>query len=616
MEKEQSEGKLNQNSKNENSIVQNETDKCELCGENTNISNFREYIGNPLAFIYLFYNKLSGGNIETYFTKNLKEIVLDVDGIVTHMNFVDMISDFESGINRVKNSLKMTNKDICIIGIGGDGSFSTLVNKFLESIPENKNRLIFAVLPFGTGNDWAKSFGWSSYGNMKFMKDDFSPLIDLARGIFTSNLINFDTWMIEVEIFDSEDSSFQRVNPISQELERVNNNDDEGKKLLILKRRCINYFSFGEESRVGITFDTYRKRNVLLNRALYGLAGSMFTVNMNNKHQSNTPLSHSTRKIYLEDPDHPNKETNNLECALCPNGTIHSSEDSQENSTCPTLLSSVSLVFLNIETFGGGVKLWKNSKNVGPSISKTSSNLNFGEMVGNLSSFLVNPISLDFDTFKQIKNPKSGDDAESSSGSESDPNYDLESESDVNLDSDKSILDLKESNINRLNEEQNDQDIDSIKEDQLNKTAKDNILNIVPDSCDKKLEIMSFSGLIDFSSIFVPYMSTAKRVGQFSPFQTDSQPHFEEELSSKISELEIQNSENNSKSYKKSGNTLKMDFFNKDNSECNSGFIEVYFQIDGEYYLAKEPKQCSVKYDQQIKVLRCIIPYSPFKNIH
>ncbi|OII73667.1 diacylglycerol kinase variant A [Cryptosporidium ubiquitum] len=614
MEKEQSKMKSKQDSKNESIFIQNEINNCEFCGANTSISYFREYIGNPLAFIYLFYNKLSGGNIETYFTKYLKEIVLDVDGIITHMNFVDMISDMEFGINRVKNSLKITNKDVCIVGVGGDGSFSTLVNTFLETIPEHKDRLIFAVLPFGTGNDWARSFGWSSYGNMKFMKDDFSPLIDLARGIFTSNLINFDTWMVEVEIYDREDSSFQRVNPNTQELERVNNSNDENKKLLVLKKRCINYFSFGEESRVGITFDTYRKKNVLLNRALYGLAGSMFTVN--NKYQSNIPLSHSTRKIYLVDPKSSNQETCNQECGLCPKGTIHSSEDAQENSICPTLLSSVSLVFLNIETFGGGVKLWKNSKNIAPSIIKASSNLNFGGMVGNLSSFLINPISLDFDTFKQVKSRELREDTESSSESESYTNHKFDSESEINFDSDKSILDPKESDINSLSEVQNNDVINSNQGDQIQKTIEDEILKIVPDSSDRKLEIMSFSGLMDFSSIFLPYMSTAKKVGQFSPFQTGSPHSCEDKLSPKVSDLKVQNSTESSNYCKNQGKTLKMEFYDKNNSEYQSSLIEVYFQIDGEYYFAKEPKQCSVNYDQKIKVLKCIIPYSPFKNIH
>lgn len=592
-------------SSNKSNIVQNEASKCELCGANSNILNFREYFGNPLAFIYLFYNKLSGGNIESYFTKYLKEIVLDVDGIIVHMNFVDMISDMDTGINRVKNSLKITNKDICIIGIGGDGSFSTLVNNFLENIPESKNRLIFAVLPFGTGNDWARSFGWSSYGNMKFMKDDFSPLMDLARGIFTSSLISFDIWMVEVEIFDREDSSFQRVNPITQELERVNNIEDDCKKLLILKKRCINYFSFGEESRVGITFDTYRKRNVLINRALYGLAGSMFTVNVNNKYQSNAPLSHCTRNIYIINSESSNKESSNYECGLCPEGTIHCSENSQENSSiCPTLHSSVSLVFLNIETFGGGVKLWNDSKNVGPSISKTSSNLNFGEMVGHLGSFLINPISLDLDHFKPGKSREFDEGVSSSS------------ESDIIFDSEKSNLEPRESGINYLGEKQYEEEISSIQNDQSNKTIEDSILNIVPDSCDRKLEIMSFSGLIDFSSIFLPYMSTAKRVGQFSPFPTYQKVMCEEKLSLNTSKTEVRNSDENYIHNQKQGNTLRMDFYDKNSSECKSNSIEVYFQIDGEYYFAKEPKQCSVKYDQQIKVLRCTIPYSPFKNIH
>lgn len=616
MEKEQYESKLKQVPKNNNSLIQNEIKKCEICGENTNISNFREYIGNPLAFIYLFYNKLSGGNIESYFTKYLKEIVLDVDGIITRMNFVDMISDMEFGIHRVKNSLKITNKDICIVGVGGDGSFSTLVNTFLESIPEDKDRLIFAVLPFGTGNDWAKSFGWNSYGNMKFMKDDFSPLIDLARGIFTSNLINFDTWMVEVEIYDRENSSFQRVNPITQELESVNNNDDESKKLLVLKKRCINYFSFGEESRVGITFDTYRKKNVLLNRALYGLAGSIFTVNMNNKHQSNIPLSHSTKKVYLVNPKSQNLENCNQECGLCPKGTIHSPENGQESSICPTLLSSVSLVFLNIETFGGGVKLWKNSRNVASSISKVSSNLNFGEMVGSLGSFLINPISLDFDTFKQVKNRESRKDVESISEPESYQNYDFDSESGINFDSDKSALEQKESGVNSLSELKDNEDNNLNQGNQIQKNDEDGILKIVSDSSDRKLEIMSFSGLMDFGSIFLPYMSTAKRVGQFLPFQTDSTLSSENELFSKINNLKIQDTTKNFDYSNAQGNTLKMEFYDQNSSENQSNLIEVYFQIDGEYYLAKEPKQCSVNYDQKIKVLKCIIPYSPFKNIH
>ncbi|KAJ1611123.1 diacylglycerol kinase [Cryptosporidium canis] len=598
---EKHEDELKKNTKNKNIIYQNEVDECKVCGENSNIFNFKEYFGNPLAFIYLFYNKLSGGNIESYFTKYLKEIVLDVDGITTHINFVDMISDLENGINRVKNSLKITKKDICIITVGGDGSFSTLINTFLENLPESKERLIFAALPFGTGNDWAKSFGWSSYGNMKFMKDDFSPLMDLARGIFTSSLINFDIWAIEVEIHDKEESSFQRVNPITQELDQINDIQDESRKLLILRKRCINYFSFGEESRVGITFDTYRKKNVLINRALYGLAGSMFTVNMNNKYQSNVPLSHCTRNIYILNPESSSQESTH-ECGLCPDGTIHFSEGNQENAICPTLLSSVSLVFLNIETFGGGVKLWKNSKNVGPSISKESSNLNFGEMVGQLGSFLVKPISLDLDYYREEKRNEFEEDAS------------VISESDVTLGSEKSTLDQKELESDTLCEGCGGEEISSSQNNGPNKTIEDDILNIIPDPCDKRLEIMSFSGLIDLSSIFLPYMSTAKRVGQFSPFQLGSKIQNEEGHPMNLSAYEASNYEENSGN--KNGSTLKMEFYDKGQSECQSSAIEVYFQIDGEYYFAKEPKQCSVKYDQQIKILKCNIPYSPFKNIN
>ncbi|KAF7456393.1 putative diacylglycerol kinase [Cryptosporidium felis] len=579
-------------------------DECEKCSRSTAISCFREYIGNPLAFIYLFYNKLSGGNIETYFSKYLKEITLDVDGIATHINFVDIISDLDSGIQRVNNSLKITNKDICIIGVGGDGSFSTLVNAFLESIPDKKKRLIFAVLPFGTGNDWARSFGWSSYGNLKFMKDDFSPLIDLARGIFTSNVENFDTWTVEVEITGQETSSFQRVSPTTHELEQIN--DSEGNKLLRLKKRCLNYFSFGEESRVGITFDTYRKKNVILNRALYGLAGSVFSVSMANKHQSNIPLSHSTRTVYLVDKDLSEKEENKQKCGLCPNVVEHHSQGAEKELICPTLQNSVSLVFLNIETFGGGVQLWRNSKNLGPSISKKSSNINFGEMVGNLSSLILSPVSLEVER-NRIQN----------------------GEDDRSEDSAQDLSSVSDSEFEDENEEDAHYEDNSIGtclggDSQIN-TARNDLLNVVTNPCDRKLEIMSFSGLLDFSSIFLPYMSTAKRVAQFCPFEGIKSP-VENVLSTTTdngsdSEMtqNLQEEMNLEQSHEisRSGKTLKILFNNaSEETKVQENPIELYFQIDGEYYFAIEPKHCTVKYDQQIRILHCIIPYTPFNSMH
>ncbi|KAK6590152.1 diacylglycerol kinase variant A [Cryptosporidium xiaoi] len=568
-------------------VKKNEALICNNCKlHEIQLSVFREYIGDPLAFIFLFYNKLSGGNIESYFSNRLKEIVLDVDGIMTHISFVDMISEMDIGVKYVKNSLKLTSKDVCIIGIGGDGSLSTLVNLFLEEIPESEERLVFAVLPFGTGNDWARNFGWSSYGNIKFMKDDFVPLVDLARGIFTSKVINFDLWMIEVELINKEDSCFLRVNPFTQELQRmetcrddneieelkssiINKNVGVNNKLLKLKKRCLNYFSFGEESRVGITFDTYRKKNVLINRALYGLAGSVFSVNLKNK-QQNIPLSHSTQGVYLIDKNQNIFQHDNFSCALCPNGIKHTmsslnikeNTDEEDINICPTLSNSVSLVFLNIETFGGGIHLWKNSKNLGHSISSDSSktNINLGEMVGTISSLLTSPITLQVE---QNETNITNLGVNSTNGTLT--------ENEKGIEEQFRVLSSKKTDKKEYSSER--------------EVIREKILNIIPSSCDKKMEIMSFSGLIDISSIFLPYMSTARRVGQFSPFETGNKE--EQNLVILFNENQVNNSE-------------------------SSNLIEMYFQIDGEYYLAKEPKQCTLKYDRTIRILNCILPYSPF----
>ncbi|KAL7068602.1 hypothetical protein ACR3K2_09410 [Cryptosporidium serpentis] len=510
--------------------------ECKMCRSiSQSLKICREYIGDPLAFIFLFYNRYSGGNIEDFFLSSLQEIVMEVDGITVHINFIDMINQMEKGIQKVKNVLEITMKDVCIIAIGGDGSLSTLVDNFSTNLSKSMNRLVFAVLPFGTGNDWARNFGWYSYNKMTFIKDDLYPMVDLVRGILTSKVINFDVWNIEMEIYDNEDASFLQVSPYSQELQVICNDNQGTVKLKILKRRCLNYFSFGEESKVGITVETYRKRNVLLNRALYGIAGSIFTVNINSK--SELSLYHSTKEVVIMDPTN----GSNYGCGMCPVGTYH-----PINEACPTLTNSISLVFLNIASFGGGVQIWKDSSNLGPSLCS---------------------ITKKYSTFEDTKD-----------------------------------------------------------------TSTSDILNIKQSVQDKKLEIMSFTALVDISSIFVPYMNTAKRVGQFIPFP-EKMDLFREYNGSDDNKIykDGHKNDNDDKTYDRNSKTgslnednidklpllrggkkLKLSFQNFSEGEFQK-LIEIYFQIDGEYYIARYPKHCLISYDREIKILQCVLPYRPFK---
>lgn len=110
------------------------------------------------------------------------------------------------------------------------------------------NYLVFVVLPFGIGNEYAENFGLYSYIKMIFIKDNLYPMVDLVHGILTSKVTNFNVWNIKVEIYDN-DTSFLQVSPYNQDTA----------KLKMPKQRCLNYLSFGEGFKVRIAVETYRK---------------------------------------------------------------------------------------------------------------------------------------------------------------------------------------------------------------------------------------------------------------------------------------------------------------------------------------------------------------------
>ena len=65
----------------------------------------------------------------------------------------------------IENALKLRsdNEHIVCAFMGGDGSISRNVNYLTENsitIKENINLIAFAFLPYGTGNDCARSLGW------------------------------------------------------------------------------------------------------------------------------------------------------------------------------------------------------------------------------------------------------------------------------------------------------------------------------------------------------------------------------------------------------------------------------------------------------------------------
>lgn len=68
--------------------------------------------------------------------------------------------------------------------LGGDGSLSEVVNGLFSSDIQDKSKLKIALIPRGTGNDWARFWHLNKYNNKKawevFLKGD-TQLIDIGR---------------------------------------------------------------------------------------------------------------------------------------------------------------------------------------------------------------------------------------------------------------------------------------------------------------------------------------------------------------------------------------------------------------------------------------------------
>ena len=82
-----------------------------------------------------------------------------------------------------------------VVIMGGDGSFATTI-KFLRTSPQvkkglDKQKIAFITLPFGTGNDGGKAFGWGSTPHNELW---FQDLESLMRDIIRANCINLTLW--------------------------------------------------------------------------------------------------------------------------------------------------------------------------------------------------------------------------------------------------------------------------------------------------------------------------------------------------------------------------------------------------------------------------------------
>jgi diacylglycerol kinase (ATP) len=143
---------------------------------------------------------------------------------------------------------------------GGDGSLMTLLNLAKEAGCDIGN-LVCCVLPYGTGNDLARSLNWGgTEGELKIYKS----LPRLVHEICLNAEEKFlNVWSVIVTY--KKGGATMEIDSTSREY--ITRSET------VFERNMINYFSMGEDARVGTGFDKKRTTNRFCNQFTYAVLG-------------------------------------------------------------------------------------------------------------------------------------------------------------------------------------------------------------------------------------------------------------------------------------------------------------------------------------------------------
>ena len=302
-------------------------------------TNLNPVSGNSCdQLIYLIVNPLSGGNeAATFIRTGVDYYHFGEPGHVSHVYIAD-IRHGESGNKPVftrlandvsENDCVTVENPVRIIIAGGDG---TVVWGMQEALEHNVNleKVAFGTIPYGTGNDFARVFGWGWTSPGAIFNNDMTIFKSLVREWLNADTSSFDLWDVTFEV-TKRGHIKKWKNTMPTILRNINK-----KPLRTMTKTMSNYFSIGVESRIGMAFDSKRTGSQTINKGIYALEGlkNMFAP-----------------PIRLADAVHDCTADSDLFFT-----TDTSSVDG------PLLTGNpASIIFLNIQSFAGGCDIWADS---------------------------------------------------------------------------------------------------------------------------------------------------------------------------------------------------------------------------------------------------------------
>ncbi|KAI9094699.1 ATP-NAD kinase-like domain-containing protein [Phlyctochytrium arcticum] len=208
----------------------------------------------PTHYVFIFSNPRSGNqqglplvsmNIQHYRMRDQPHVQVQL------YDFLDL-DDRNAGLKYLYLLVKKQKslKEVHVWSAGGDGTLMGVVECMMEmEIDIHDPRVLFSVIPFGTGNDLSQVLGWGRYvSGTDVAGKHLEGLNDLVMARLKGHTTLLDIW--EVEITTEEGGWVQQAGK---------------EKKTSLRRKMSNYSSIGLQGRVGVGFEKNRRGSRVMN---------------------------------------------------------------------------------------------------------------------------------------------------------------------------------------------------------------------------------------------------------------------------------------------------------------------------------------------------------------
>jgi len=214
-------------------------------------------------------NGTSGGNA----SKQLLDLGL------THFTFQHdhaectvWVFNLRDGDNRKSGFSKIVEKasvphqvkegNVRVIACGGDGTVKWVIS---ELVKLKRTDIPIGVIPFGTGNDFARAFNWGSTAPNPLIGNKLQALKQKVISFLNSEIVSMDCWRCSIYLKDIEDASFKEVKDA-----KVIQTHEGAKEM---HHEMLNYFSVGFDAQIMFEFEQQRTKSQLGNKIVMARKG-------------------------------------------------------------------------------------------------------------------------------------------------------------------------------------------------------------------------------------------------------------------------------------------------------------------------------------------------------